>query len=646
MRLLGFVLLLALPAGRALAAPPPNVVFITLDTTRADRMGFLGSKRGLTPGLDALARESVVFERAYAQAPLTTVSHATVLSGTYPQFHKVNDFGVRLPEALPYLPALLHDAGYRTAAFVGSLILDPRNGLAPGFDRGFDTYDAGFRIRRGREDRYATMERRASEVVDRAVQWLSAERDRPFFLWVHLYDAHDPYEPPPAFARAHPGAPYDGEIAAVDASLGTLFAALRTRGAYDNSVVAVFADHGEALGEGGEQTHGVFLYEATQHVPLLLRLPGRAGARVASRVSLVDLAPTVLEALGRPVPAAMQGASLLPLAGAAAAADREAYAETDYPRRAFGWSPIAAYRAEQYLFVQAPRPELYDLGLDPKATRNLVREKGAIAERLSKQMRELQRRTGKGEGPGSAPAASDPDLAQRLAALGYVGGNAPAARGPAIDPKDKVSVANTLHEAIVAVENGQTARAVPLLEKVIATDPQIPVAQMQLGVAMARERRYAAALPPLRKAIELQPESMQAHYEIGVALFETGDLKTAAGHLEIVATRMPKWADARYSYASVLARIARVPEAVSELRAALELQPGHYRANLLLGRILSLQGRPADGLPYLLRAVDAQPGSAEAQSFLADAYQALGRAGEAEQARARARQLRSGPAPP
>jgi tetratricopeptide (TPR) repeat protein len=358
----------------------------------------------------------------------------------------------------------------------------------------------------------------------------------------------------------------------------------------------------------------------------------------------VDLAPTVLEALGRPVPGTMQGASLLPLIGGSGVADRDAYAETDYPRRAFGWSPIAAYRADRFLFVQAPRPELYDLRDDPQAKRNVIRERGAVAERVSKQMREFQKRTGKGEGPVHAPAAPDPELAQRLAALGYVGGAAAPPRGSGVDPKDKVAVANTLHDAIVAVESGQTARAIPLLQKVVASDPQIPVAQLQLGVARARERQWAEAVPVLRKAIELQPENMQAHYEMGVALFESGDWKTSAGHLEIVASRMPKWADARFSYGSVLARISRVPEAIVELRAALELSPGHYRANLLLGRILSLQGKPGEGLTHLLRAAEAQPSSSEAQAFLADAYQALGRAGEAEAARARARQLRA-PAP-
>src|SRR5262245_60216938 len=182
--------------GQPRAGPKPHVVLITLDTTRADRMGFLGSARGLTPSLDALARESIVFTRAYAQAPVTTVSHATLLTGTYPPSHGVVDFGVPLPASVPYLPDLLHQQGYRTGAFVGSLVLDPRGGTAPGFDRGFDVYDAGFRIRRPGEDRYQTIERRGEDVVARAIRWVESGGDGPFFLWMHLYDPHDPYDPP------------------------------------------------------------------------------------------------------------------------------------------------------------------------------------------------------------------------------------------------------------------------------------------------------------------------------------------------------------------------------------------------------------------------------------------------------------------
>jgi arylsulfatase A-like enzyme/Tfp pilus assembly protein PilF len=631
--------LIALPAA---AAERPNVVLVTLDTTRADRMGFLGSTRGLTPALDALARQGTVFERAFAQAPITTVSHATILSGTYPQFHRVNDFGVPLPASVPWLPDLLRAQGYRTAAFVGALILDPRGGLAPGFDRGFETYDAGFKVKRGKEDRYATMERRGEEVVSRALAWLGQRPPGPFFLWVHLYDAHDPYEAPEPFGSRFAKAPYDGEIAYVDAQVGRLVEGLRSAQLLDSTAVAVIADHGESLGEHGESTHGVFLYDPTIRVPLLLKRPGSrdAGRRVAARVSAVDLAPTLLEIAGVTAPPAIQGQSLLALASAPRAADRPAYAETDYPRRAFGWSSLAAWRGDRFLYVKAPRRELYDLAADPAAARNVAEERKAVADGVARTLEEFRRRTASEGGGGSTAPAVDPQLAEKLASLGYVstGTAAPAAAG--IDPKDKVAVSNTLHDAIRSLENGETSRAGMLLERVIATDPQIPMAHLQLGIARCRERKYAQAIAPLRRAIELQPDAVMAHYEMGIALFETGDWKTAAGHFEIVASKLPKFADARFSLGSVYARIDRVDEAVTELKAALELEPRHYRANLLLGRILTLQGQAVSGLPYLQRAAEAQPSSVEAQAFLADAYQALGRVADAAQARARAQQLR------
>ena len=605
-------------------------------------MGFLGSTRGLTPALDALARQGTVFANAFAQAPITTVAHATILSGTYPQFHRVNDFGVPLPASVPWLPDLLRAQGYRTAAFVGALILDPRGGLAPGFDRGFDTYDAGFKIKRGKEDRYATMERRGGEVVSRALVWLGQRPPGPFFLWVHLYDAHDPYEAPEPFRSRFAKTPYDAEIAYVDAQVGKLIAGLRAAELLDGTAVAVIADHGESLGEHGESTHGVFLYDPTIHVPLLLKRPaGRdAGRRVAARVSAVDLAPTLLELAGVAVPPATQGQSLLPLLSAPRATDRPAYAETDYPRRAFGWSSLAAWRGDRFLYVKAPRRELYDLAVDPAAARNVAEERKAVADGVARILEEFRRRTaGEGGGGPTGPAA-DPQLAEKLASLGYVSTGVAARSATGIDPKDKVAVANTLHDAILSLENGETSRASALLERVLATDPQIPMAQLQLGVARCRERKYAQAIAPLRRAIELQPDAVMAHYEMGIALFETGDWKTAAGHFEIVASKLPKFADARFSLGSVYARIDRVGEAVTELKAALELEPRHYRANLLLGRILTLQGQAGAGVPYLQRAAEAQPSSVEAQTFLADAYQALGRAADAAQARARAQQLR------
>jgi arylsulfatase A-like enzyme/Tfp pilus assembly protein PilF len=607
------------PAPSQSPAPKPNILLITLDTTRADRMGFLGSTRGLTPSLDALARDAIVFTRAYAQAPITTVSHATILTGTFPPLHKVNDFGTPLPAAVPYLADLFKGQGYRTAAFVGSLILDPRNGTAPGFDRGFDVYDAGYRLRRPGEDRYQTIERRGEEVTVRALAWMASAAATPFFLWVHLFDPHDPYDPPADLKRRFASAPYDGEIASVDRLVGKIVAALGAQSILDRSIVVVAADHGEALGNHGEDTHGLFLYDATLHVPLVVRLPGRksAGTRVGARVRLADVAPTMLEAAGVAIPAAMQGESLLHVRD-----DRPSYAETEYPRRAFGWAPLASWRADRFLFVRAPRRELYDQVADAASSRNLVDTRARVADAMDREMEQfIVRSSGAQSSSRAANAPVDPELAQKLASLGYVSGtgHGPAGGAPGVDPKDRVAIANALHDAVVAVEDGAFQRAIPLLERVTTSEPDIPLAQLHLGIARARQRQYVRAVAPLRKAIALQPEMMLAHYELGVALYETGDLKTAAGHLEIVASRMPKWADVRYSLGSVYARIDRVPDAVRELHAALDLEPRHFRANLLFGRILTLQGDAQRALTYLQTAVDVQPSNAEARQFLADA---------------------------
>src|SRR6202453_829226 len=246
-RRLSFVLIPALVAGGArspsaarapASAKPPNIILITIDTTRADRMGFLGSKRGLTPNLDTLAKQSVIFTRAYAQVPLTTPSHAVLLTGTYPQLNHVENLGEPLGKDLPYLPDLLRSHGYHTAAFVGSSILDPA-GSAPGFERGFDVYDAHFHERKPGEDRYQSIERRAEDVSHRAIDWLSRHPQGPFFIWIHFYDAHDPYDPPEPFKTRYASEPYDGEIAYADSVVGSVMAVLQRQGLYQNTVIAI-----------------------------------------------------------------------------------------------------------------------------------------------------------------------------------------------------------------------------------------------------------------------------------------------------------------------------------------------------------------------------------------------------------------------
>jgi arylsulfatase A-like enzyme/thioredoxin-like negative regulator of GroEL len=630
-------------------AEAPNVVLITIDTTRADRMGFLGCKRGITPNLDVVARQGIVFERAYSQAPLTPVSHATIFTGTYPQFHTVTDFGHPLPSLLPSLPEILQKSGYHTAAFIGSMILDPKANMAPGFGRGFDYFDAGFHQKRGpNEDRYHSIERRAGDVVAHAIAWLDKNRKAPFFIWVHLYDPHAPYDPPPPFNTKFKVG-YDGEVAYADASLGKLFDYLRQRGLYDRALITIMSDHGESLGAHGESMHGIFLYDETIRVPLIFKLPGQllAGRRVSSQVRLVDVAPTLLNMLNLPLPRTFQGESLVARMKSAQkpGPDLPAYAETDYPHRAFGWSALRSMRTGKYLFVRAPKRELYDQNHDSAAEHNLTATSPAVSDTLQAQLDEFRDKTASfHDKPGEVPKL-DSEQSENLAALGYAG-SAPPATSPdplvGDDPKDKIQISNLLHEGMIAVEDGRYGEAIPMLRHVLSESPLISAAQVQLGVALARERRFSEAVPVLQKAVKMIPDSTEAQYELGLALYETGAWRESAPYFEFVAKKRPKFPDAQYSLASVYARIQRVPEAIELLLAVLKEQPEHFRANLLLGRIYSLQQRADEAVPYLTQAVASEPRNAEAHSFLADAYTQVGNIMAAASERAKAEALQHG----
>src|SRR5437762_10788854 len=640
------LLFLVLVLSLAAQAEAPNIIFITVDTTRADRMGFLGSKLNATPNLDTLAKQGVVFEQAFSQAPLTPVSHATIFTGTYPQFHTVTDFGHPLPSLLPTVPEILQKNGYHTAAFVGSLILDPKANMAPGFDRGFDYFDAGFHQKRGPgETRYNSIERRAGDVVAHAITWLSKNRATPFFIWVHLYDPHAPYDPPAPFDKQFKD-PYDGEIAYADSALGKLFAYLRQRGLYDRALVAVMSDHGESLGAHGESMHGIFLYDETIHVPLLFKLPGAApgGRRVSARVRLVDVAPTVLSMLSLPLPPTFQGESLVPLMkpGPKPASELPAYAETDYPHRAFGWSALRSLRTGKYLFVRAPRRELYDQTRDQSAEHNLASSSPAVTDTLQTQLDDFRNKTASFPDDAKKPAMNS-EQAENLSALGYAASTSATVSPDLLkgdDPKDKIQVSNVLHEGMIAVEDGRYAEAIPMLQQVLQESPLISAAQLQLGVALARVRRYPEAIATLKKAVQMIPESTQAQYELGLALYETGAWQESAPYFEFVSNKRPKFPDAQYSLASVYARIQRVPEAVELLQKVLQQEPEHFHANLLLGRIYTLQQRGDEALRYLKQAVTSEPGNSEAHAFLADAYEQVGETQEAVAERGTAESLK------
>jgi arylsulfatase A-like enzyme/Tfp pilus assembly protein PilF len=580
--------------------------------------------------LDTLAKHGVVFSRAYSHVPLTPPSHATLLTGTYPQFSQLEYMGQPLAKDIPYLPEIFHRRGYRTGAFVGSMILDPKNVTAVGFDRGFDTYNAGFHRRAVGEDRFRSVERRAGEVVERATGWLAKGGGRPFFLWIHCYDPHGPYEPPEPYKSRFAAEPYDGEIAYTDSAMGGLLKTLHARGLYDNSLIVVTADHGEAFGEHGERHHGVFLYDETIHVPLLIKLPKDrfAGKKIDVRVGLVDIAPTVLKGAGLAVSPAMQGESLVammtsPSAGATLA-DRSAYSETIYAHRAFGWSALRSWRTGKYLYIQAPRRELYDQTSDPSATHNLAADAKAVSDILASQLDEFHRRTSTTAGES---ANLTPEQAENLRALGYLSSNANAGKGAdegGADPKDKIEVANLLTQALFDAQDGRDEDAVPRLEQVLQLEQNTPVAYLELGKAYVRLKQYQKAVPVLKIAVEKLPDDGSAHFQLGRAMVETKDWAEAAPEFEAAIARTPKSAELHFYLAVVYERTQRIPDAIKEFKNTVALDPKHFRANLLLGRLFGMQGKAAEALPYLKTATKLDPESVEAHTFLANVYFMLG----------------------
>jgi len=561
--LLGILTLVVFPVDSP-ASAKPNIVLITLDSTRADRMGFMGAHSGLTPDLDGIAHQGMVFAQAYAQAPATVASDATVLTGAYPQTHRASEFAVPLATTLPYLPDLLHSSGYRTAAFVGSILLDPRNGPFQGYDRGFDVYDAGFHQAQRGENRFQSVERHGDQVVARAMNWLAANKQRPFFLWVHLQDAHAPY-----------ATSYDRAVAATDAAVRKLVSFLRSQSLYDDALIVIASSQGESLGAHGEETHGIFLYDETIHVPLVLKLPKNqmAGKQIRNRARLLDIAPTVLTVAGLPTPAQMQGQSLIRIALASSQNDEPAYSRSDLPQQGFGCSLLESWRAGKYLYIRAPKPELYDLSVDSNATHNLAQSSKATIETMASQLQALDSRLGNEPGKSAGAELTSSEM-QKLASLGYVGlqkgGAGVNAATGGTDPKDAIAAINKTLTAMLELDDGKPEKAIPPLRQVLAAQPSTYLAQFGMGSAMVQQGQYAEAIGYLHKAIELQPDSAFAHYMMGLSLMKTGDFKASAIHLEIASGRLPAFSAAHSLLADVYEHLGRSQDGARERARAVQ----------------------------------------------------------------------------
>jgi choline-sulfatase len=440
---LGTWILLAVVGGCALPEKPPaplGILIVTLDTTRADYLSAYGSGPAWTPNLERLAADGVVFEQAMTVAPLTLPAHCSLFTGLLPTRHGVRDnAGGSLPAHHQTLAEVLKRRGFETAAFVGSVVLRTGRGL----EAGFDTYNDGIT-----EDRPAAgggLQRTADRVVDEAVAWLEGLRGTSFFLWVHLYDPHAPYDPPEPFRTAYGDDLYAGEIAFADAQIGRLLEVLDRRRVLDRTAVVIAGDHGESLNEHGENTHGIFIYQNVIRVPLILRVAGVSPRRVPEVTRLVDVMPTVLELVGAPTPAT-DGVSLVAaLTGGATTLDLEAYSESLYPER-FGWSRLQSLRDGRFKLIEAPRPELYDLETDPAEQNNIYAKRPVIAAMMSRRLSALVPQDASRRHVND-PVPLAPEAVERLVALGYVGASrAPLnqADQPLPDPKDHINEYNRL----------------------------------------------------------------------------------------------------------------------------------------------------------------------------------------------------------
>jgi arylsulfatase A-like enzyme/tetratricopeptide (TPR) repeat protein len=574
-----------------------NLVVITVDTLRRDHLAPYGAALD-TRAASRLAREGVLFERAVSHVPLTLPSHASIFTGLYPPHHGVRDnAGFVLGQDVTTLSERLVARGYQTAAVVGSYVLAARWGLAQGHETYDDSFDYSEIERRALTD----VERPAVQVVDRAMEWLRTERrgDRPFYLWVHLYDPHDPYAPPEEYRRRAPTA-YAGEVLYADSQVARLLDGLDRLGLRRETAVAYLADHGESLGDHGESTHGIFLYGSTLDVPMILAAPsgGPSGAaallppglRARELARLVDVTPTLLDLVGLPVPTGLDGASLLPMVtheaatGSAAVPGDDAagalrgpvsYAETYFPRFHHGWSELLGVETARWRSIRAPRPELYDRSRDPKELDNLHDRNLGVAATLSAQL-DAMNLLKAGDGP--LPGRIDSDALERLRALGYVGAGSDGSpaklrSGPLPDPKDRIPLLHELQSAVGLRDAGRLDEAARALEALAPKDPDNPEVPLTLASVYYRRGRFEAAIAAGRRVLELNPR-----YAIGVL-------------------------DLALSYQAA----GRLDEAIAGFERTLELLPDNVKALLNLAEIHYSRGERQKAFDYYERAARSVP---------------------------------------
>ena len=549
------------------------IILISIDTLRSDRLPVYGYGQVQTPAIDAFAKDSILFERAYSHYPLTLPSHVSILTGELPTVHKVRDnAGYPFESAKhPYLPRLLKQAGYETGAAVSTFVLRPETGLA----EGFDAYDGNVVPKLG--ETLDHVQRTGKETLQAALPWIRERAGKPFFYFFHIYEPHAPYEPS-----------YEADVAAADAVIGDFVAELKRLGIYDKATIVLLSDHGEGLGDHGEKQHGIFLYRETLQVPLLVKLPGgeRGGERVSAPAQLVDVAPTLLSLGGAEVPDGLPGSSLLELPEA----PRQIYAESFYSRIHYGWSELASLIEDRFHYIEAPEAELYDLVSDPKETRNVLAAERRTYSTLRQAMKEYDRRL-------AAPSEVDAETAAKLAALGYIGGSMAEREGPLPDPKSQRHVIEDLEEAFRAAGEDRHADAVVIFERLLRENPNMQDVWSFHARSLQKLGRNDEAAAAYDKSLELAGGAPQLALGIATKLFEMGRLEDARERAELALKHSPKEA---YDLLSRIALAADDTEgALALMRRALDEDKASEGLRRQMALTLSGRGQPAEAVAVL-----------------------------------------------
>jgi arylsulfatase A-like enzyme/tetratricopeptide (TPR) repeat protein len=630
-------LLMGLSACGPSLKPPRHLVLVTIDTLRADRLGCYGARDAETPNLDRLAQEGAMAVRATAQVPLTRPSHTSLFTGMFPTRHGIRDniTPAKIPE-VPTLAEVLKAAGFRTAAFVSTIVLAGGGGL----ERGFEVYSDDFGDRAGSEEAFLNeLQRRGDETLSEAVRWLRSNRESRLFAWVHLYDPHHPYEAPEPYGSRFADRPYDGEVAWSDELVGRLDETLGELGIRDDTLLVVTSDHGEGLGEHRETLHGFFIYETTLAVPLILRGPNVVpGTRIESLVQTVDLFPTLLEMLGieRPANAEVSGVSLAAaLRGEPYRIEPVAYAESLVPLLHFGWSDLRSIRRGKWKYIQAPRPELYDLEADPMEIQNVAAAhpdlvkgmRGALGDELDRE------RAVKSAEPSSLPQ----DLLDKLGALGYVGSGAPVQSStPGADPKDKVDefrAANELiREGILRLHQKDFAGSVERYRKILDLGIESFEIHLNLARGLLGLERYAEAEAQFEEAARLLPTHDGAWEGLAQARSARGHLEGALSALEEGLTRLPQNAGLHQQKGAILLQMGRTDASRDAYEQAVTLSPNDALLRARYGELLRGLGRIDESIAELRKATEIAPQEASFWNSLGMTLGGNARLPEAESA--------------